>query len=76
MGREDLHKNMEDTFDDKEIIQTNEMFAYDCKFLCAHTRIFYIVVFGRDWKKLDSRPFLSLLSSLSFGTSFRARERD
>jgi len=29
MGREDLHKNMEDTFDDKEIIQTNEMFAYD-----------------------------------------------
>jgi len=63
MGREDLHKNMEDTFDDKEIIQTNEMFAYDCKFLYVHMRIFlsssFSVANGKNW---SSRPFLSLFS--------------
>jgi len=33
MGREDLHKNMEDTFSDKEIFQAGDLSAYDCKFL-------------------------------------------
>ena len=68
MGREDLHKNMEDTFDDKEIIQTNEMFAYDCAFLYVHMRIFLSssVAIG----KLDSRPFLTLLSLSLFWLFF------
>jgi hypothetical protein len=71
MGREDLHKNMEDTFDDKEIIQTNEMFAYDCKFfICTHAYLFIVVFLGRDWKKLEFKTF-SLFFSLSFDTSFR-----
>jgi len=30
MGREDLHKNMEDTFSDKEIFQAGDLSAYDC----------------------------------------------
>jgi hypothetical protein len=33
MGREDLHKNMEDTFSDKEIFQAGDLSAYDCTFL-------------------------------------------
>ena len=33
MCREDLHKNMEDTFSDKEIFQAGDLSAYDCKFL-------------------------------------------
>jgi len=64
MGREDLHKNMEDTFDDKEIIQTNEMFAYDCAFLCAHSCVsFYRLLRSRleNWiQDLFSLSSLSL----------------
>ena len=33
MGREDLHHNMEDTFDDKEIIKTGDLVAYDCAYI-------------------------------------------
>ena len=32
MGREDLHHNMEDTFDDKEIFKTGDLVAYDCAY--------------------------------------------
>ncbi len=32
MGREDLHHNMEDTFDDTEIIKTGDLVAYDCAY--------------------------------------------
>ena len=33
MGREDLHHNMEDTFDDTEIIKTGDLVAYDCAYI-------------------------------------------
>ena len=38
MGREDLHHNMEDTFDDKEIIKTGDLVAYDCAYILGKAR--------------------------------------
>ena len=38
MGREDLHHNMEDTFDDTEIIKTGDLMAYDCAYILGKAR--------------------------------------
>ena len=48
MGREDLHKNMEDTFSDKEIFQAGDLSAYDCTFLFIN--FICCVVVGRVGK--------------------------
>ena len=45
MGREDLHHNMEDTFDDTEIIKTGDLVAYDCAYIGrarAHILFFFL----------------------------------
>ena len=56
MGREDLHHNMEDTFDDTEIIKTGDLVAYDCAYIGrAHILFFFLdrlctplLVLGRE----------------------------
>ena len=49
MGREDLHHNMEDTFDDTEIIKTGDLVAYDCAYIGrakAHPLFFFSIDFA------------------------------
>ena len=45
MGREDLHHNMEDTFDDKEIIKTGDLVAYDCAYI-GRAHLFFSIDFA------------------------------
>ena len=48
MGREDLHHNMEDTFDDKEIIKTGDLVAYDCAYI-GRARAYPLFFFSIDF---------------------------
>ena len=45
MGREDLHHNMEDTFDDTEIIKTGDWVAYDCAYYIGRARAYPLFFF-------------------------------
>ena len=48
MGREDLHHNMEDTFDDTEIIKTGDLVAYDCAYI-GRARAYPLFFFSIDF---------------------------
>ena len=62
MGREDLHHNMEDTFDDTEIIKTGDLVAYDCAYIgrARASSFFFSIDFARYWG--ERRPIFCFAS--------------
>ena len=59
MGREDLHHNMEDTFDDTEIIKTGDLVPDDCAYIRgarAYPLFFFSIDFAPRYYWGERRP--------------------